>query len=162
MTIRPATPDDMVAVNDIRNHYVRTSTAIYSDEETTLQQRLHWLSQRDTALHPVTVAVDAGNVIGWASLSPYNEKCGYRATAENSVYVHPDHHRRGVGRALLGDLLERGKAGGLHMVIARIDSGMAPSIELHRAVGFDEVGVLKEAGWKFGRWLSVLYMQKLL
>ena len=162
MHIRPATPDDMAAVNDLRNHYVRTSTAIYTDQETTLAERLAWLRDRDALLHPVTVAVEDGAVVGWASLSAYNEKCGYRATVEDSVYVRHDLHGRGFGRALLADILDRGRTGGAHLVLARIDSEREASIRLHEALGFTEMGRLTEAGRKFGRWLSVVYMQKLL
>lgn len=162
MEIRLARPPDMAAVNDLRNWYVRTSTAVYTDDETTLEQRLEWLRQRDMAIHPVTVAVDAGEVVGWGSLSAYNEKRGYQATAEDSVYVRPDRHRQGIGRALLGDLLERGRAGGIHLVIARVDSEQVPSVRLHEALGFTEAGRLREAGWKFDRWLTVIYLQKLL
>lgn len=162
MIIRPATPDDMAAVNDIRNHYVRASTAIYTEEETTLEERLQWLRQRDPVLHQVTVAEEDGQVVGWASLSPYSEKCGYRSTVEVSVYVVPEHHGRGIGKGLLADLIERGRGAGAHCLVARIDSEGLPSMRLHESLGFTEAGRLREAGWKFGRWLTVVYMQKLL
>lgn len=162
MRIRTATPDDMQAVNDLRNHYVRTSTAIYTEDETTLAERLQWFRDRDPALHPVIVAEEEGRVSGWASLSAYNEKCGYRSTVEDSVYVLPELHGRGIGRALLSNLLERAKTSDAHCVLARIDSERIPSIRLHEALGFEEVGRLRDAGRKFDRWLTVVYMQKLL
>ena len=162
MTIRPAFPDDMPAVNEIRNYFVRTSTAIYTEQETTLEERLEWLRERDPLLHPVMVAEEDGKVVGWASLSPYSEKCGYRTTVEVSIYVMPDYQGRGIGRTMLADLMERARAAGVHCVIARIDSEGAGSIRLHEALGFTEAGRLREAGRKFGRWLTVIYMQKLL
>ncbi len=162
MTIRPAFTDDMPAVNEIRNYFVRNSTAIYTEEETTDDERRRWLGDRDPVRHPVIVAETDGRVVGWASLSAYSEKCGYAATAEVSVYVMPEHHGKGIGRALLSDLVTRARDGGLHCLIARIDSEGEPSIQLHASLGFTEVGRLKEAGHKFGRWLTVVYMQKLV
>lgn len=162
LTIRPATPDDMPAVNDIRNHYVRTSTALYTDEESTLAERLAWLRERDPALHPVTVAVLEERIVGWGCLSSFSEKCGYRLTLENSVYVRDGHFRRGIGRMLLDDLVARATAAGAHTIIARIDSEQLPSLRLHEQAGFVEAGRLREAGFKFGRWLDVIYLQKLL
>ena len=87
---------------------------------------------------------------------------GYRFTAEDSVYVAPGHHGRGVGSTLLADLLVRGKAGGLHCVIARVDSEQIASLRLHEKYGFAEAGRLREAGFKFGRWLDAVFLQKLL
>lgn len=162
MTIRPAFPDDMAAVNEIRNYFVRTSTAIYTEQETTLEERLEWLRDRDPVLHPVMVAEEDGKVVGWASLSPYSEKCGYRTTVEVSIYVMPEHQGHGVGKAMMADLMERARVAGAHCVIARIDSNGGPSIRLHESFGFMEAGRLREAGRKFGRWLTVIYMQKLL
>lgn len=162
MTLRPAFPDDMAAVNDIRNYFVRTSTAIYTEQESSVDERREWLRDRDPLLHPVIVAQEDGKIVGWASLSPYSEKCGYRTTVEVSVYVMPEYQGRGIGKALLANLLERGEKAGVHCVIARIDSEGAPSIKLHESLGFTESGRLREAGRKFDRWLTVVYMQKLL
>ena len=163
LVIRPATPDDASFINDLRNHYVRTSVAIYSEVETTLDDRLRWLTDRDAKRHPVTVATLDGAFAGWASLSPAMQPAdGYRFTAEDSVYVAPHHHGRGVGSALLADLLERGEAGGIHCVIARVDSGQRPSLKLHDKHGFAEAGRLREAGFKFGRHLDVVLLQKFL
>ncbi len=78
------------------------------------------------------------------------------------MYVHPDHHRRGYGRALLVDLIERAKALGHHAIIALIDAEQAPSVALHAAAGFGQVGLLKEVGFKFNRWLHVCYMELVL
>ena len=163
LLIRPATPDDATFINDLRNHYVRTSVAIYSEVETTLDERLRWLAGRDADRHPVTVATLDGEPAGWASLSPAMQPAdGYRFTAEDSVYVAPHHHGRGVGSALLGDLLDRGKTAGLHCVIARVDSGQTPSLRMHEKHGFAEAGRLREAGFKFGRWLDAVLMQLVL
>lgn len=162
MTHRPATAADMPAVNDIRNYFVRTSTAIYTEQESSVEERLAWLRDRDPLLHPVIVAEEDGKIVGWASLSPYSEKCGYRTTVEVSVYVLPEYQGRGIGKALLSNLIERGRDAGAHCLIARIDADGLPSIRLHELLGFSEVGRLRDAGRKFDRWLTVVYMQKLL
>ena len=91
----------------------------------------------------------------------FDKKCGYRTAAEDSLYVRPDRHGRGVGTALLGDLLRRADSAGIHTVIARIDTGQAASLGLHLRHGFDPVGVLREVGQKFGRRLDVAYLQTL-
>ena len=157
-----AGPEHAQAINDIRNHYVRTSTAIYTEEESPLDQRRRWLLDRDETLHPVTIALEGDTVVGWASLSPFDEKCGYRTTVENSVYIHPSHHRCGIGGRLLADLIDRARSAGAHTIIARIDSEQAPSLRLHEKHGFAEAGRLVDAGFKFGRWRTVCYLQKLL
>jgi phosphinothricin acetyltransferase len=97
--------------------------------------------------------------MGWGALSPFHKRAAFRFTAENSVYVGPAFQRRGVGRALLGELLKRAAAGGLRAVVAVISSDQAPSVALHRSLGFVECGILRKVGFKFGRWLDVTYME---
>ena len=163
LAVRPATPADAAAINDLRNGYVRTSAAIYTDVETSLDERLRWLADRDLARHPVTVATLDGQFAGWACLSPFMLPAdGYRFTAEDSLYVRPEMHGRGVGRTLLGDLLQRAADAGLHCVLARIDAEQTPSLRLHAKHGFVESGRLREAGFKFGRRRDVVLLQLLL
>ena len=162
LTTRPATPADLPAINAIYNHYVATSDALYQDDPWPAEERRAWFAAHGDR-HPVTVAThSSGAVLGWAGLSAFSGRTGYRFTVENSVYVHPDHLGRGVGRRLLADLLDRAVALGHHSVIALIDSNAAVSLRLHRRFGFAEVGRLTEAGFKFGRWLDVVYLQKKL
>ena len=100
--------------------------------------------------------------IGFAALSTYRDRAGYRTTVENSVYVHREHQRRGVGRLLLSALLDVARDSGFHTVIARVDSQSAGSLALHRSLGFIEVGIEKQIGRKFGRWLDSVILQKML
>jgi phosphinothricin acetyltransferase len=155
--IRPATRGDLPAINDIYNHYVLHSTCTYQEEPSTMPEREGWFDAHGRE-HPVTVLELDGQVAGWGSLSRFHARSAYRFSAENSVYVHHDLHRRGIGAALLQDLLRRATELQLHTIIAGIDTEQAPSIALHRKFGFIEVARLKE----FGRWLDVIYMQKLL
>jgi phosphinothricin acetyltransferase len=108
------------------------------------------------------VATEFGEVVGWASISKFHQRSAYGRTVENSVYVRHDLHRRGIGRALLADLIERAKGAGHHTIMALIDRDQSGSIAIHRDFGFTAVAHLREVGFKFGRWLDVVYMQKML
>ena len=162
LSIRLATVDDLQAINDIYNEFVLRSTCTYQTEPETMDARRAWLAAHGER-HPVTVAIDGGGtLVGWGSLSPFHRRAAYGRTVENSVYVRADQHRKGIGRALLADLLERGRQAGHHTVIAGIDAEQTASVALHAAMGFERVALLKEVGFKFGRWLHVIYMQRML
>jgi phosphinothricin acetyltransferase len=160
-TVRPATLADLEAINDIYNHYVLTSTATYQLDPEPLEGRERWFASHD-AQHPVLVATIAGRVVGWGSLSPFHPREAYSRTVEDSVYLHHDFHRRGIGSLLLAELLRLGGEHGHRAVIALIDSEQAASVAFHERHGFAQVGHLKEVGFKFGRWLDVVYMQRRL
>jgi len=159
--LRPATESDLVAINDIYNHYVLHSTCTYQEELEPLDSRQEWFSHH-AEKHPVIVAESAGQVVGWGSLSPYNTRCGYRRTVEDSVYIHHQHHRRGIGTQLLQELIARARTLGNHAMIAGIDGEQAASFALHSKFGFEKVGHFKQVGFKFGRWLDVIYMELFL
>jgi phosphinothricin acetyltransferase len=148
----------MGVVNDIYNHYVRHSTCTYQEDPEPMASRLEWFA-RHGAAHPVTVVEAGGQIVGWGALSAYHARSAYRFTVENSVYVAPGFHRRGIGSAILGDLVGRAHTLGHHAIIASIDADQAASIGLHARFGFVEVGHLQEVGFKFGRWLGVVYME---
>ncbi len=159
--IRPATVRDLDAVNAIYNHYVLNSTTTYQTEPETAEDRRAWFAAHGPA-HPVTVAESGGEVLGWGSLSPFHPRAAYHRTVENSVYVRHDALRQGIGRALLVDLIERASELGHHTIIAGIDTEQAGSIAIHARFGFVEVARLREVGFKFGRWLDVVYLQRML
>jgi L-amino acid N-acyltransferase len=161
MLIRLAAAADLGAINDIYNHYVPISTATYDYEPFTADQRTAWFANR-LPIHPVTVAERDGRVVGWGALNSFRAKPGYRHTVENSVYVHPDHQREGVGAAILADLVVRARELGLHAIVAGIDATHAPSITLHGRFGFVEVARFPEVGYKFDRWLDVIFMELIL
>jgi L-amino acid N-acyltransferase len=161
VTIRLALSPDLTAINDIYNHYVLHSTCTYQEEPEPLAGRQHWFHHHGEK-HPVIVAVQNEVVVGWGSLSAYHARSAYARTVENSVYVHHQHHRQGIGSLLLQDLIRRARELGHHAIIGGIDAEQAASVALHAKFGFEKVGHLKAVGFKFGRWLDVIYMELLL
>ena len=161
LLIRQAAAADLKAINAIYNYYVRHSTCTWETEPETQADREAWFGRHGPA-HPVIVAESAGEVVGWGALSEYRARTGYRYTVEDSVYVRHDALRRGIGSALLAELLARGRKSGLHTVIAVIDGEQTASLALHAKHGFVEAGRLRELGFKFKRWLDVVNMQRLL
>jgi L-amino acid N-acyltransferase YncA len=159
--IRLATAPDLPAINEIYNHYVLHSTCTYQEEPSSAQEREKWFGAHGTNL-PITVAVDGSEILGWASLSRFHVRSAYRNTIENSVYVRPELHRRGIGSILLGDSIERARDAGHHTILALIDADQKGSIALHLKHGFTQSAHLREVGFKFGRWLDVIYLQLML
>lgn len=159
--IRPATKADIRAINAIYNHYVRTSTCTWHLTEETDEGRLTWLRSRSPA-HPALVIELGGETVGWGSLSTYNSRQGWSATVEDSIFIHPEHQSKGLGKALLAELLRQAQALGHTAVIARISGEQAPSIRLHAAQGFVQAGLLHGVGHKFGQKLDCVYMLKTL
>jgi L-amino acid N-acyltransferase YncA len=161
-TIRLAEARDAEAIRAIYNIEVRESTVTFDLVPRTLREQHEWLAEHSGG-HPAIVAVDdAGEVLGFGSLSPYKARAAYRPTVEDSVYVHRERRGAGVGRLLLAELVALAERYGYHSVVARIVGGHDASISLHAAYRFDLVGIEKEVGRKLGRWLDVVLMQRML
>lgn len=161
MDVRLAQLDDAGAIRDIYNAEVSGSTVTFDLVPRTLDEQREWLTARSGA-HAVLVATDGDQIIGFGSLSPFRDRPAYATTVEDSVYVHSEHRGRGIGKLLLVELLSLATAHGFHTVVARIVGGHETSIALHESVGFTLVGVEREVGRKFGQWLDVAVMQRLL
>jgi L-amino acid N-acyltransferase YncA len=157
--LRPAHARDLQAIDDIYNHYVVHSVATMQLEPEPISAREHWFSQHDAA-HPVLVAVEGAEVIGWASLSLYKSRAGYARTVESSVYVRHDRHRRGVGRALMIAILARANQHGHHIVVAGVESEQHGSLALHESLGFARVAHFSEVGYKHGAFRDIVYLQR--
>jgi len=161
--VRPASGGDLAGILEIYNEAVLNTTATYDCEPQTMDQRAAWFQEHERGNYPVFVAVGAGQrVVGWSALSRYRNRFGYRFTAENSVYVAADQRGRGIGRLLMPPLIEAARARGLHAIVAGIDAENLASIRLHAAFGFAQAGLLKQVGFKFGRWLDVLFMERIV
>lgn len=161
MQIRAARLDDAEAIRSIYNVEVMTSTSVFDLVPRSLEDQRTWLTERSGA-HAVIVADDGGEVVGFASLSRFKERPAYNTTVEDSVYVDRDHHGRGIGSTLLDELVQVARGHGFHTMIGRITADNDASIALHRRAGFEIVGREREIGRKFGRWLDVVIMQKML
>ena len=161
MEVRLAIPADAEAIRAIYNVEVSESTNTFDLVPRTLEQQHAWLAGHAGA-HPAIVAVRDGEIVGYGSLSPYKERPAYATTVEDSLFVHQAHRGEGVGRHLLEELVRLAGDHGFHAVIARIVGDNAASIRVHEACGFQLVGVEKEVGRKFGRWLDVVELQRLL
>ena len=161
MDIRLATIADADAVRTIYNHEVEHGTATFDLVPRTLAEQQAWIREREGALG-VVVAEHEGRVVGFASLSPYRSKPAYNTTVEDSVYVAGDARGLGAGKALLQEVIAMAEARGFHTIIAHISDPEGASVALHRACGFKVVGTQHEVGRKFGRWLDVVVMQRML
>jgi L-amino acid N-acyltransferase YncA len=161
--IRPAGPADIAAITRIYAHAVRHGTASFEldpPDEAEMARRQRALTEDG---FPYLVAELDGGIAGYAYAGPYRARPAYRFSVEDSVYVAAEAHRRGVGRALLDRLIVESEACGFRQMIAVIgDSAQAPSIELHRAAGFRLIGAIESVGFKFGRWLDSVLMQRAL
>ncbi len=160
-SIRLATRADAAIINDIQNYYVLHSTATFHTEPLTLKERLAWLENR-SASHPVTVADSERGVVGWGALEVFRGRPAYRHTAEFSVYVHHDRHRRGVGRAIMADLETRARELDYHALVGGCCSESTSVIAMLEALGYARVARFREVGRKFDRWLDVVFLERVL
>ena len=162
MSIRYGELKDLEGIVEIYNQAVRNTTASMDIEEKTYYSRLDWFNQHDEN-HPIFVYKENGLVLGWASLSPWSPKMGYKYTAEISIYVHEDYRGRGIGKKLMGKIVEillRNKS--FHTIIARIAGDNKASIELHKKYGFISIGTMKEVGYKFNQFIDVHIYQLII
>jgi phosphinothricin acetyltransferase len=159
--IDDAREEDLPAITAILNHAAATSTASWHEYPKADAEMAAWFSQRQRD-YVVLAARDASGLAGYASYGPFRVPSGYRLSAEHSIYVREDARGRGIGKALLAALIDRGRAQGLHVLIGGIDSDNSLSIALHKAFGFEETGRLPEIGRKFDRWLTLVFLQKQL
>lgn len=161
LIIRPSTDADIVAITAIYAHHVRHGTGSFEEvppDSDEMRRRRAVLLEKDL---PYLVAELEGQVVGYAYAGLYRPRIAYRFTLEDSIYVAADAPRRGVGRALLSDLLARCAALGYRQMVAVIgDTGNTGSIALHAALGFRVVGTLPSVGFKFGRWVDSVFMQR--
>jgi L-amino acid N-acyltransferase YncA len=158
LNIRPATIDDQQVIMDIYNEAIENTTATFDTEPRTMEKQMDWWTKHKKN-HPVLIAEEQGKITGWASLSPWSDRCAYDTTVEVSVYIDKDFRGRGIGSKLLEIVtLEGGKVGN-HTVISRIAEGNESSVHIHEKLGYKHVGVMKEVGFKFGKLLDVYMMQ---
>ena len=161
VTVRAATPEDAEAICRIYNQGIEDRLATLETELRTPAERRDWLQSRERR-HPVIVAVADGQVIGWGSLNRFNPRPAYDHVVDFSVYIERPWRGRGIGRQLLGRLIELARDLGYHkMVLAAFPSNTA-GVALYRRMGFSEVGIYREQGLLDGKWVDVIIMERLL
>jgi L-amino acid N-acyltransferase len=161
--VRPAAPGDLPAILAIVNDAILNTTAWYDYSPWDAAQLDAWLGAKRDAGWPVLVAETTGGAIaGFGSIGHFRGRAAYGKTGEHSVYVEKDHRGQGHGRLLLGAIIEAGRGLGLHTLIGGVDSENAASLAFHEALGFVEAGRMREVGWKFDRWLTLVFMQRML
>jgi phosphinothricin acetyltransferase len=159
MSIRFASKADCAAIAEIYNHAVLHTAAIWNDQTVDAENRISWYEARQLMGYPVLVSEENGVVTGYASFGDWRNFDGFRHTVEHSVYVHPDHQGKGLGRALLSRLIEEARACGKHVMVAGIESQNQASLHLHSTLGFNITAQMPQVGTKFGRWLDLTFMQ---
>jgi len=160
--INDANRTDLPEILEIYNEVIRNSTAVYSEIEFTPERGAAWFEAKAAAGFPLIVARDASGITGFGTFGEFRPHPCYRNSVEHSVHVRADRRGLGVGRKLVIELLGRAAAMHKHVMIAGIDADNAVSIKLHQSLGFINVGHLHEVGFKFGRWLDLVFLQCLL
>lgn len=162
VTIRPAIPGDVLTILDIVNYSILHTTSNYNYDIQTIEVQNKWFEDKQHHHFPVIVAESNGQVVGFGTYGTFREKIGYQYTVEHSVYVSDAFTGKGIGKLLLTELIQLAKKQGYHNMIGAIDAENYGSIAFHKRFGFVESGIIKEAGFKFNKWLDLLFMQLIL
>ncbi|GAA2223086.1 GNAT family N-acetyltransferase [Herbiconiux moechotypicola] len=162
--LRDAVAADLPYIREIYNHYVANTVVTFDEDAMTLKEWRHKFAAVTKAGYPFLVALSpTGTLLGFAYVSAWKQKAAYRRTVEDSIYLGPAATGKGLGKVLLGELIERCRAAGIKEILAVIaDQGAEASIRLHESFGFTEAGRLGRVGFKFGHWLGTVLLQKSL
>jgi phosphinothricin acetyltransferase len=161
IAIRRASPSDLQEINSIFNHYVTHSTCVWTTTPCTEVERRVWFEEHGETM-PVLAAECDGRIVGWAALGSFRAAYTLAGTLEDSIYVHHDFHRQGIGRRLLAELIDAARRKGLRSILANISADQTPSIRLHQKFGFRKAAHLHQVGRKFNQWHDAIYLQLLL
>jgi phosphinothricin acetyltransferase len=160
--IRPANEQDLPALTAIYNEVIAASTAVYRDDPVDLDDRTTWWSARVAEGYPVLVAEADDGIVGFSTFGDFRAWPGYRFSVEHTVHVAEGRRGGGVGRALVQALFPIAKSLGKHVMLAGVDAENAASIRFHERLGFEQTGRLREVGFKFGRYLDLVFLQRFL
>lgn len=159
VTVRFAVEEDLFYIRDLYNDEILNTTSVYHYEARTEAQMLTWYKQKKANAEPILVAISMNKPIGFISYSQFRPWKGFQYTVEYMIHVHPDFQSFGVGKMLLKELCQIAKENGVRMLIGGVDSKNKKGIAFHKSMGFEEVGHLKEVGFKFEQWLDLLFFQ---
>lgn len=162
VTLRDATAADLPEILEIYNDVILTTTAVYSEKPHTLEMRQTWFNERKQAGFPVIAAVQDNKIAGFATYGHFRVWPCYRYTVEHSVYVHRDSRGKGISKLLLNEVVDHARKAGMHAMIAGVDSENDVSLKLHLQFGFEQVARFKEVGFKFDRWLDLIFLELML
>ena len=157
--VRTATIHDLPAMTVIYNDIIANTTAVYDYEPHTMEMREKWFATKQEQGFPIFVAEEDKLIVGFSSFGTFRAWAGFKNTVENSIYVAAEHRGKGIGKLLLPPLIEAAKELKLHAIVAGIDATNNISIELHKKFGFTEVAHFKEVGYKFDRWLDLVFLE---
>ncbi|EHD0837046.1 TPA: N-acetyltransferase [Staphylococcus pseudintermedius] len=160
--VRRATLNDLEAIMAIYNHAILHTATVYTYEPTHIEERRQWLAEKQRDGYPVFVYENEGTVLDFATYGPFRNWPAYQYTIEHSIYVSPDARRQGVASQLLTVVIEDATANGYQTIVAGIDDSNEGSLKLHEKMGFNYMGTLKKVGYKFERWLNLVFYQKQL
>jgi L-amino acid N-acyltransferase len=161
-TIRKAELEDVPAITEIYNDVVLNTTAVYAYQPFTLENRQAWFEDKMNHDFPVFVAEDDSKVIGFSTYGSFRAAPAYVHSVENTVHVHPEFRGQGVGQLLMPPMIKAAKEQNMHTMVAGIDASNTGSIRFHEAFGFERAALLKGVGYKFNRWLDLVFMQLML
>jgi len=162
INIRHAVDNDLQEILDIYNDAILNTTAVFQYEVHTIEMRKEWFAQKQKDRFPVFVAVEDNVVVGFSTFGPFRAWQGYKYSVEHSIYVEKNQRGKGIGKMLLQPLIDEARKMNMHTIIAGIDADNKISIAFHKQFGFEEVGYIKEVGWKFERWLDLVFMQLII
>lgn len=162
MMIRDATMEDAEAIRAIYNDAVLNTTAVFDYAEREPQAQRDWLQMKAEQKLPVLVATDNGKVVGYSSYGQFRPWPAFLYTVENAIYIAPDRRGQGVGRKLLAAIVEAATKNGRRTMVAAITAENSASLHLHEKLGFVRTGLIRDSGWKFERWLDLVFLQRML
>ena len=162
VTLRPAVEADLPQILEIYNAVILTTTAVYSEKPHTPEMRASWFRERKEAGFPVIAAMQQGVLVGFATYGHFRVWPCYRFTVEHSVYVHKHFRGQGISKLLLNEIIDHARDAGMHALIAGVDSENDISVQLHLKFGFEQVARFKQVGFKFDRWLDLIFLELLL
>src|SRR5687768_17571468 len=161
-SVRDAVEADVPEILAIYNDVIASSTAVYRDEPASLDDRLEWFNARRAQAYPVLVAMDDTGILGFASYGDFRSWPGYRFSVEHTVHIRADQRGRGVGTLLMRALIQRSIEQGKHVMIGGVDADNESSLRFHERLGFQRAAQLRQVGIKFGRWLDLVFVQRIL
>lgn len=162
IAIRNARPDDAEAIRAIYNDAVVNTTAVFDYEPRSAEAQAAWLAMKAEQDLPVLVAEENDTVLGYASYGQFRPWPAFQFTVENAIYIAPNRRGQGIGRLLLGELIAVARAHGLRSMVAGITAENTASLALHEKLGFERTGLIRDSGWKFERWLDLVFLQRML